>query len=344
MALARGVDLSSYQRVTSWNTLGKSTHFCVVKATESTSYVSSTWRTYFTSARAAGLLAGSYHFGGSSSTRKLGNATVEARHYADQLRAVGWRSGRDLPPVLDIEVADRGKAALTDWVLTFVEEVDSLLMLTDPWLRCGVYCNGAYYRDRLDGPAVHEGRWLWLASWPSPSGPWPSLEADKPDGAAIWQWTDRARVDGVSGPCDGNVARPIDLMHMAPGHYGTTSTPAVEEDDMPLSDADLSKIQKLVRSEVRYQVKPGDGAQRISGGFPPDFNDGAALAAYVVDVAAQVRALVGRQVAAAKALDALADGMEPTVRDAVREALAGAVVNVDVTVAGDAVPLDDGPE
>lgn len=222
MALARGIDVSRYQTVTSWKSVaGAGYRFALVKATEGTSYTSPTFRQYYRDARAAGLLTGSYHFGRPSSS----SAATQATSYVRQLRAVGFRSGRDLPPNLDIEDAGgKSKAALTQWCRAFCHEVDRLLGLTQPWLRCGFYCNRDYYSHRLDGPRLHEGRWWWLAQWPSGQKQ-PHEDDEMPAGAAIWQWTDGGDVSGVRQNCDLNVAGDAELRSLAPAFYG--------EDDMP---------------------------------------------------------------------------------------------------------------
>ena len=93
-----------------------------------------------------------------------------------------------------------------------------------------------------------------------------------------------------------------------------------------LNPDDLAKIRQIVREEVRYLVKPGPAAQRIAGDYSKELIEkGAAVAAYAVGADARTRALV-------RAVEALAAGLGPTVEQAVRAALADAVVDVDVTV------------
>lgn len=327
MTLIRGVDVSAYQTVSSWSSLARSVDFVIVKATESTGYVSKTFRTYYAGARSAGILRGSYHF-----AHPANNPVTEARFYARTLKAAGFVSGRDLPPVLDIERTDgKGKAALTAWCLSFLREVDAQLGLKEPWLRCGVYTNNDYRRNRFDGAKVLDGRWLWLAAWPDRNGGWPA-DDDRPTGAALWQWTDRARVSGIRENTDANVARAVDLRSLAPTFYGATApapdrtAPLPEED--PLAGITLDQIRAVVRDEVRYHVRPGPSAQRIAGDYSKELiEEGAAVAAYAVGADARTRALV-------KAVEALAEAQGPAVLAAVREALADAVVNVNVDVNG----------
>lgn len=234
MALVRGIDISSYQRVTSWSEVASAVGFVIVKATESTGFTSSTWSRYFAAARAAGLLVGSYHF-----ARPEAAVMTQALHYVQALKAAGWKSGRDLPPILDIETTGRlGKLALTTWCLRFCSEVDSRLGLTDPWLRCGVYANADYRATKFDGERVLSGRWLHHAAWPSTyRRTWPP-ESARPSGAAIWQFTDSGigLVPGITGSgLDLDVARSADLAALAPDYSPAAARAApdpYQEDDM----------------------------------------------------------------------------------------------------------------
>lgn len=222
MALSRGIDVSRYQTVTSWSRVKSAGYrFVIIKASERNNLESPVWLRYSRDARAAGLLIGSYHFARPAQS----SAASQASYYVDRLQEAGWRSGRDLPPVLDIEdTGGKGKSALTDWALAFVREVDRQLGLSEGWLRCGFYSNRDFYNNRLDGARLHSGRWWWAAIWPSGQDQ-PTEDSEMPSGAAIWQWTDRGNVPGINENTDLDVARDADLRKLAPGYY--------EEEDMP---------------------------------------------------------------------------------------------------------------
>jgi lysozyme len=222
VALVRGIDVSRYQTVTSWSSVRKAGYrFVIVKASERNNLPSPVFYEYYGEARATGLLVGSYHFARPAQS----SAASQAAYYAGRLLEAGFETGRDLPPVLDIEdTGGKGKAALTDWCLTFVREVDNRLGLTESWHRCGVYSNRDYISNRLDGNALLSGRWLWLASWPAGQDQ-PTRDDQMPSGAGIWQWTDQGRVPGIEENTDLNVAREADLKKLAPGG---------EEEEMPV--------------------------------------------------------------------------------------------------------------
>ena len=223
MALVRGIDVSRYQTITSWRKVRESgIRYVIVKATERNNYVSPPFFDTYRGARSADLVAGSYHFARPAHS----SATSQAAYYVSQLRKAGFRSGRDLPPVLDIEDAGgKGKSALTNWCLDFVHEVDRRLGLDDRWERCGVYCNRNFRDNLLDGRKLLSDRWLWLARWPSGQKQ-PRDDDEMPAGSTIWQWTDKGDVPGISGDVDLNVMRSVHLRTMVPVYY--------EQQDLPL--------------------------------------------------------------------------------------------------------------
>jgi GH25 family lysozyme M1 (1,4-beta-N-acetylmuramidase) len=222
VALNRGIDVSRYQTVTSWSRVKSAGYrFVIIKASERNNLESPVWLRYARGARAAGLLIGSYHFARPAQS----SAGSQASYYVDRLQEAGFRSGHDLPPVLDIEdTGGKGKAALTDWCLAFVREVDRQLGLGESWLRCGFYSNRDFYNNRIDGDRVRSGRWWWAAIWPSGQKQ-PTQDDQMPAKAALWQWTDKGRVPGINENTDLDVVRAVDLRKLAPGYF--------EEDDMP---------------------------------------------------------------------------------------------------------------
>ena len=325
MTLVRGIDVSSYQTVTSWSQLKGAVGYVFVKATEGTSFTSSTWRKYFAAARDAGLLVGSYHF--ASPTAQ--NAKAEAAHFVSELQAAGWKSGRDLPPALDLEATGGlGKSALTAWALAFMQEVDRRLGLTGD-LRCGLYVNRDYQLNKTNGAELLAGRWLWLAKWPNPGGPWPSKDGDMP-AAAVWQWTDKATVKGVSGVVDGNVATLAALKTLAPAYYGTA--PAPQEDDMPTAN----EIADAVWAHTLTSLSGSRAtAETFVAHIRTDSSSAVANAAQIGALRATIDTLA-KAVAAGTSVDvqALTDAVRAASEAGARAALEDSVVSVEVNVNG----------
>lgn len=219
--LARGIDISSAQTVTSWSAVAQAVEFVIVKATEGTTFTSPTWPKYFKAAGDAGVLRGSYHY-----WHPRNNVANEARHYIAALKKAGFRSGFDLPPVLDLEETEgKNQKELTAGALAFCRLVDSAFNLTEPWLKTGVYLNPHYYNNNTHGATVVDGRWKWLADWPVRNSAWPSDDSLPRSSAAIWQFTDRMDIPGIKENTDGDVARFTDLHSLAPTFYKVVTQP-----------------------------------------------------------------------------------------------------------------------
>jgi GH25 family lysozyme M1 (1,4-beta-N-acetylmuramidase) len=127
---APGIDVSRWQGPIDWQRAAKSASFAYVKATEGTGYVSRTFDSQYTGAKAAGLYVGAYAFG-----RPDAPALAQADFFVDNAR---WTpDGKTLPPLLDMEWPyDLGNGvvapypcygltatAMVAWIKTFVDEV-----------------------------------------------------------------------------------------------------------------------------------------------------------------------------------------------------------------------------
>jgi GH25 family lysozyme M1 (1,4-beta-N-acetylmuramidase) len=328
VTIIRGVDVSAYQTITSWSQLERAVGFVVVKATEGRSYTSRTWRRYFAAARTEGLLVGSYHFAHPDQ-----DARAQAAYYTSELRAAGWRSGRELPPVLDLEqTGGLGRSALTAWALTFMREVDRRLELTGA-MRCGLYVNSDYLTNRTNGSELLAGRWLWLARWPSPRGPWPDADSDMPAGASIWQWTDRTTVTGVSGPLDGDVATLATLRRLAPTYYDMTPM----EDDLPTANeiADAVWAHSLTSLAGNRATAETYLAHIRSDAWyaPKAYEQAVANAAHIGALRATIDTLANALAAGAENVDAeaLAQAVREASEAGARAALADSV-SVDINL------------
>jgi Lyzozyme M1 (1,4-beta-N-acetylmuramidase) len=120
-----GMDVSGWQGTVdwaSWYRLGR--RFAYVKATEGSSYRSSTFSAQYTGSYKAGMIRGAYHFAVPSGA----SGTVQADYFL--AHGGGWSNdGKTLPGMLDIEWNPYGPACygktpsqLVAWVTAFVKE------------------------------------------------------------------------------------------------------------------------------------------------------------------------------------------------------------------------------
>lgn len=188
-ATMRGIDVSHYQGHVDWQAVASAGYsFAFYKLTEGSTFTDPTAARNETAGRAAGLRMGPYHF-------FRGAGLAEAAHFLRALPPDVAALPARLPPALDLEapMPDDGGTEALAWLRAVEDALHA---------RPFVYVGRAW--ARLHGLR----RWpeladypLWLACWetqPIVPEPWASW--------AVWQ-TGSARVPGVNGKCDVDVAR-----------------------------------------------------------------------------------------------------------------------------------------
>lgn len=309
MTIWRGIDVHPiYQNVTSWAKVrGAGIRWGIQKASENKPYPDA----YFRAMEQVGILRGAYHW-----LHPAKSVTDQADMFVGWLRGAGWRSGFDLPPVLDLEDTDgKSDSDVRSAALAFMKRVDNALGLTDPWRRCAVYMNPDW-RRRM-GPTVTEGRVLWLAQWPSEfRNEWPTDETDKPAGAGLWQFIGgeqtNLRVPGIASPCDLDIALLEDLQRMAPEFFGQTG----EEDMDAKQSAQLDAL-------YRNLIDPGIGSLREKDDDGKQvFHTGGYYLAHTDRNSFDSKAILQQQVLPALTADQQRDAAEALVLSALRSAVA----------------------
>lgn len=294
-----GQDWSSYQPM-SPSTKGLS--FAFTKVTEGLNYVNPRWVSQRNTAKKAGLVWGAYHY------PHMGNDPIrEARFFLDQ---VLWQPG-DLV-VLDWEGYDSyNKGVPKSKQLAYRDAWLKFVKSQLPNNRVGMYCNTDYWKN-VDKTS-NCGDFLWIADYGHPAG--------KP--AISYAWTFHQYTDK---PVDTNVARfnsKQELMNWA----------HMEEDDVALSDDDVKKIADAVWAKTMASPTAAKGTDpnRAASTFlrwqdKHYADEMGAIAALDKKVAAltatvtKLAGMVGQNVDTA------------TVVKAVQDAIAKAVIDVDVTV------------
>ena len=158
-------------------------HFSFAKATEGASHVDPRFHENWEEMKRTGILRGAYHF-----FHPDQDAGEQAKHF---LSVVGLEAG-DLPPVLDVELAEGLEpSAVREAVRAWLRHVESSL-----GVRPIVYSNLSFLDDELT-PIV--GRFpLWVAEYTdtppgdvAPGKPW-----------TFWQHSQDGSVDGIDGAVD----------------------------------------------------------------------------------------------------------------------------------------------
>jgi GH25 family lysozyme M1 (1,4-beta-N-acetylmuramidase) len=194
-----GVDVASYQHPNgagiNWASVkAGGAAFAFVKMSEGATYSNPYAAGDLAGARAAGLRATGYHF--ARPRLPLSTATSDAQRFAAQMGNVKVPGA--LPPVLDIEATGGLSAAnVTAWTKTFLSSLEAASGRTPM-----VYSGPWFWRGYMGNPSGFSRYPAWIADY-NPSAAGPSLFGDF-GFSTVWQYTDAARISGISGGVDGN--------------------------------------------------------------------------------------------------------------------------------------------
>lgn len=188
LAVVRGIDVSKYQGDIDWNAVASSgIAFAFMKATEGLTFIDASFRSNWAGAAAARVLRGAYHF-----FRPARDAVQQADNF---IQTVGMLGQGDLPPVLDIEVADgMGAAAILDAAGVWLSRVEQRL-----GRKPIIYTYPDFWRSQLGNSSRFASYPLWIAHYTSAAAPtipggWTTW--------TLWQRTDKGHADGITGNVD----------------------------------------------------------------------------------------------------------------------------------------------
>lgn len=180
-----GVDLSKWQGDVDFAKIRASgTTYVFVKATQGATGVDPDYARNIAAARAAGLVAGSYHF--------YVTADDAASQFANLAQHLDLKPG-DLPPVIDIEVLS-SSGSLPDLAAQLQALLDDIERAWN--VRPILYSGENFANVDLKGFSRYP---LWLAEYTD--APAPKLPQDWP-AWTFWQYSQSGRVPGVDGAVD----------------------------------------------------------------------------------------------------------------------------------------------
>jgi lysozyme len=184
----RGIDVSHYQGVIDWKVVGKSNlGFVFVKATGGITYTDPMFHTNWHALRSQNMARGAYHFFYAADDGK-----AQAENF---LKALGELKPTDLPPVLDVEIADHTDAkALLEGVLTWLETVEE-----ETNRRPIIYTGVSFGQQFLTDPKLAKYP-LWIADYGKKieaiPAPW------KDTSWSFWQHSQSGQSVGIKGLVD----------------------------------------------------------------------------------------------------------------------------------------------
>jgi lysozyme len=201
-----GVDVSHFQGEfgmpqANWNQLAAEGRvFAFIKSTEGLNppgNIDNAWPTNVARATAAGIANGVYHFARPDNRPTTAGAVQEANFFVDT--AGSAMTVGHMRPVIDLERGNAlSTAALTDWVLAFVDTVVGRL---GPAAEPIIYTTSNFAVNELDSRVGHLDLWI-RANFGDPQTGQPSTAGVFNDWA-IWQYNVAAA--GGINPIDQNV-------------------------------------------------------------------------------------------------------------------------------------------
>ena len=183
----KGIDVSYYQGTINWTDVSNAGIAYAFIRTSDGSYQDPNFDSYWADSRAAGIKHGAYHF-----FRPESDPIAQADYLLSKIG--GKLEADDLPPVLDVEVADNISAAnIAAGVKAWSDHVAAAIG------RQPIIYTGMYFWQGSVGNADMHADPLWHAQYTSASCP--DIASTWPDWT-FWQYTSTGTVAGISGGVD----------------------------------------------------------------------------------------------------------------------------------------------
>lgn len=187
---SKGIDVSRYQNVTSWQSVRDSgISFVIIKSTEGTGFVDGSFTSHLQGAKSVGMKVGVYHFCRAKDTN---SAIQEADFFISTINSVGGFGVLDIAPVLDLETPEgASRDNVVQICRTWIERVKSASGM-QPIL----YSFPSFADTYLDSSLADIP--LWLANY----------NVQQPADRAGWsrwtflQYSEQGKVSGIEGYVD----------------------------------------------------------------------------------------------------------------------------------------------
>ena len=187
----QGIDVSHHQGEINWSSIPKDkVKFVYIKATEGGDWRDPMFTQNWTGAKNSGFEVGAYHF-----FTLCRDGITQAKNF---MNLVDTSNGM-LPPVIDLEYVGNcaARPSREEFLLQlsdFVQEWQTFYMRKPVF-----YTTKEFYHDYLEGTDfVSYSLWIRDIFAKPDVKDYPSM--------VLWQYADNARIDGIKGPVDLNVA------------------------------------------------------------------------------------------------------------------------------------------
>jgi len=182
------IDISHWQDEPDWQDVKiNGTVGVILKATQGTSYEDPTFDKRAAAARQAGLLVSSYHFLTKGNTKKQMDFYLSVVEPGPEERVIidyEEEAGKPIPPLQEL--------------------IDAVAYLIDRGCANITIYGGSTLKEQLKGKTsdvLKNHTSLWIAQYTDSKPVWPTQVWQY---YSLWQYTDKAKVEGFKKPIDGN--------------------------------------------------------------------------------------------------------------------------------------------
>lgn len=187
---SKGIDISHYQNVTSWQQVHNSgISFVIIKSTEGSSCIDQSLQSHLAGAKSVGIKVGVYHFCRAKDTQ---SAIQEADFFVSTINSIGGFGLLDIAPVLDLETPEgASRANVVSICRTWIERVKQL-----SGVQPMIYSFPSFSDEFLDNCLADIP--LWLADYSN----------DTPPNHCGWnrwtfiQFSEKGQIEGIDGYVD----------------------------------------------------------------------------------------------------------------------------------------------
>lgn len=194
--MLQGIDVAKWQGTINWAKVKK--NFAILKVTEKGNGIEPAFERNYQGAKANGLLVGAYRY---VYAKTVSAAEVEASSIVVALK------GKKLDCGIWLDMEDSTIKVLSKSALTKIIEAEAKILKQNGY-NVGIYCNRDWYLNVLEGEKLAKTYPFWIARYPSKdTGAFNANSTLSPEKfAAAWQYSQRGKVDGISGYVDLDVA------------------------------------------------------------------------------------------------------------------------------------------
>jgi lysozyme len=175
-----GIDISHHNRIYDWDKVSEKNKFCIMKATEGSSFKDPKFKNYWQNSKKHGMTRGAYHF--------FKPGVSAAKQFANFKNRVTLVSG-DLPPILDVELKNSN-----------INEVNKWLKLAENYygVKPIVYSDFVFFKIYMEEKLDDYPLWLHVNYRLKVKPSFNNFDC------VFWQYNQKGRIDGVSGEIDLN--------------------------------------------------------------------------------------------------------------------------------------------